>query len=111
MAAVQTRGKSFSLAGGTPHLLSTAVPALFDWIDQAAVNSNKSVTDVLIKSSAIFDVRLRDTTTGGWTDVDSVPISGSLAVFSISGINIMDIEITTSSDPQTFYCYTSGETN
>lgn len=111
MASVQTRGKSFSLPGGISSLLSVAVPSLLDFIDQTAVNSKNSVVNVTIKSGQIYDVRLRDYSTGNLTDLDTVPMSGSLAIFSIAGVNLLDIELTPSIDPQTFYVYLSGEVN
>jgi hypothetical protein len=111
MSTVQTRGKSFSIPGGGPSLLSVAVPGLLDFIDQTKINGPNSIVNIMIKSSSTYDVKLRDYTTGNWTDSDTIIVSGSYAVFSISGVNVMDIELTPSSDPGNFYVYVSGEIN
>ena len=107
--SIQTRGKAFTLPNGVSSLLSVLVPTLFDFIDQSKINGPNSVVNLMVKSNAAFNIRLRDYTTGNWTDSDTIIVSGTYAVFSISGINIIDVEMTPSINDQDVYVYLSGE--
>jgi hypothetical protein len=110
MATVQTRGKSFTLpTSGTVYDISTQVPLLFTDYDPTILNSKKAIVNIAIKSLADFAVQIKDYTSGIWTDIDSVPVIGTYAVFNISNVSIIDFRIRPSVNTQSFYVYLSGE--
>jgi hypothetical protein len=109
--SVQTRGKFFTTPDGVSSLLSVLVPTALDFINQAQTNGPNSVVNLMVKSDAVYNIRLKDYTTGVWTDSDTIIVSGTYSVFSISAINILDIELTPSINNQNFYVYLSGEVN
>jgi hypothetical protein len=110
MATTCTTGKAFTLAtAGTVYDLSTTVPTVFSNTGIIVQNSSKSIVNLLVKSTSSFAIQLQDYTTGVWTDIDTIPVSGSYAVFSISNISVMDIRLRPSANTQAFYTYLSAE--
>lgn len=112
MATVSTTGKSFTLpVAGTVYTMSTQLPALFTNIGTPplSTNSSKAIVNLTIKSSSAYAVQIMDYTTGNYTDIDTIPVIGTFAIFSISGVSITDFRLRPTVANQAFYAYLSGE--
>lgn len=112
MATVSTTGKSFTLpVAGTVYTMSTQLPALFTNIGTPplSTNSSKAIVNLTIKSLAGYAVQLQDFTTGNWSDIDIIPVIGTYAAYTISGVSITDFRIRPTAANQAFYVYLSGE--